>query len=324
MNRIERQLVAELQQLLRLTDTEATIARLRTGQASTEAFRREIAENAEGATAQVTELREAIAGFGVAPDLVGVALGRAAALAQTASAQGLPLTEALLADLGLEHALIERARFVGALAQTAKRTDLVDLARRHAEDHFETVEWIRVRLAEVALGGPSALRATPAQAVSGAAQRLATLPLRVVFRQYNRTQSTVQRAAGLATGSVSSAVERAQDLIDAIEEIFTASRNAGMERAEDVALVDGRVETARSIHATRRELGALQAEELPIPGYSTLSADAAEARVRELERADDVRAVLAYEAAHRNRKGVSAAAQRRIEELAEELSRAGD
>lgn len=320
MNRIERQLVSELQQLLRLTATEAAVARLRTTQAATEAFRREITENAEGADAQVTELREVIAGFGTAPDLVGAALGRASAFAQTVSAQGLPLTEAMLADLGLEHALVERARFVAAIADTAKRTDLVELARRHAADHQRTVEWIRVRLAEVAIGGPAALKATPSQAVAGAAQRLSTLPLRLAFRQYNRTQSSVQRVADRATDSVSSAVERAQDLIDAIEEIFTASRAAGLERAEDVALVEGRVDAARSIHAQRREMGALETEELPIPDYGTLSVDAAESRVRELDRAEDVRAVLSYEESHRNRKGVAVAAQRRISELAEELA----
>ncbi len=324
MNRTERQLVAELQQLLRLTATEAALARLRATQAATEAFRREITENAEGADAQSAELREAIAGFGVAPDLVGAALGRATALAQTISAQGLPLTEALLSDLGLEHALVERARFVASLADTAQRSDLVELARRHAADHQRTVEWLRIRLAEVAIGGPAALKATPGQALSGAAQRLAALPMRLAFRQYNRTQSSVQRVADRATDSVSSAVERAQELIDAIEEIFTASRDAGLERAEDVAVVEGRGDTARSLHARREELGALEPEELPIPGYGTLSADAAEARVRELDRAADVRAVLAYEESHRNRKGVAAAAERRISELAEELAAIDD
>ena len=69
----------------------------------------------------------------------------------------------------------------------------------------------------------------------------------------------------------------------------------------------------------RRDLGAVDAGELPIRGYDTLRADVASTRIGRLTDADDVRAVLAYETAHKTRKGVISAAQRHLEQLAAEL-----
>ena len=70
----------------------------------------------------------------------------------------------------------------------------------------------------------------------------------------------------------------------------------------------------------RRDLGAVDADELPIRGYDALRSDVAITRINRLTTIDDVRAILAYEAANTARKGVLEAAQSRIEDRAARLA----
>jgi hypothetical protein len=66
---------------------------------------------------------------------------------------------------------------------------------------------------------------------------------------------------------------------------------------------------AGAVHETRADVGALAASELPIPHYEEMTAQHAITAIRELTDPDDLRAVIAFEEAHKNRSGVIDAAQ---------------
>jgi hypothetical protein len=66
--------------------------------------------------------------------------------------------------------VLGRARYLKALTEAARRTDVRAVAERLQTAHSATVEWISTVLAEEALGGLAALRATLSSA------QLAALP----------------------------------------------------------------------------------------------------------------------------------------------------
>src|SRR5207253_441646 len=68
--------------------------------------------------------------------------------------------------------------------------------------HTETVDWLMTRLAEVAAGGPAALRPTPLQSVVGFGRRLTTMPARNVSETLNRSIDGAGRARRQAAESV--------------------------------------------------------------------------------------------------------------------------
>ena len=70
--------------------------------------------------------------------------------------QAQPFGEALLGDLALEHQLLDRARYIKALAVAMGNSDIEKLADRLIEAHSATVAWLTTVLAEDALGGPAA------------------------------------------------------------------------------------------------------------------------------------------------------------------------
>lgn len=72
------------------------------------------------------------------------------------------------------------------------------------------------------------------------------------------------------------------------------------------------------VRETRKNLGTLEPEALPIDDYDALTGAEAIAAVKELDGSEDVRVVLAYEQAHKARKTVAGAAEKRLTEFAEE------
>ena len=127
---------------------------------------------------------------------------------------------------------------------------------------------------------------------------------------------------GPAAGSrnVRTNSERVRELVDAAGEIWTAGRDASLKRTEQIADERGDKERARSVNRRRRDLGAVDANELPIRGYDALRSDVAITRIGRLTTVEDVRTVLAYETAHKARKGVLEAAQSRIDDVAARLA----
>lgn len=312
-------IVTQLRALLQLTGTEVQIARIRVAQARTEAIRRELQRNGDNAEQRSRLIAEQLRETGGVPDVVTPALGRFTALVKSTVEQGEPLDEALLGDLALEHQLLDRARYLGVLAQEAGNTPVRKLAERLVTAHTATVDWLTTVLAEEALGGPVALQATPLQRIAGGVTRFVNLPSRVAIESVNRAVDTVVQTGEQARSKVGDVAGQAARLGGAAREIMTAGRDASLQRAER-ARSDGARGTADAVHETRRELGSLTAAELPVKGYDDLSTNEAVAAIKKLDRVEDIDAMIRYEEAHKARSGVASAAQTRLAAVAKEAA----
>ena len=109
-------LLVQLRTVLDLTNTEIQVAETRVAQARTEAVRRELTQNAANGRTRAVAIEGAIRNLGGLPDVIGPLLGRAAAAVKAMTEQAQPFDEALLGDLALEHQLLDRARYIKALA----------------------------------------------------------------------------------------------------------------------------------------------------------------------------------------------------------------
>ena len=317
MGNTTQKLTRELNLLLRLTKAEATIATVRQAQARDAGTQRELADNAKDAQQRADQIRSTISKLGGVPDALGVALGRFGAFAKTQVEQGQTFTDALLGDLQLEHQLRDRAQLVRMLADAAGKREVVRLAERLERSHTETIEWIRTRLAEVAVGGPVALRPTPIQVGVGAVRRFASFPVQQTAKGLNRSFTAFGNLTNRAEKTLETNVEKAVQLKDAAEEILGAGRDAALERTEEVARSEGAGRTAKAVRKTRRATGTLNNDELPIRNYDSLSADRAADRINKLDDASDVRAIRAYEEQNKARKTVIKAADDQLTAIAD-------
>jgi hypothetical protein len=308
-------LIAQLRALLDLTNTEIQVAETRVAQARTEAVRRELTQNAQNGRDRAEAIEKAIRQLGGRPDVIGPFLGRAAAAVKALTEQAQPFDEALLGDLALEHQLFDRARYVKALAVAAQESQVEALASRLITAHAATVDWLTTVLAEDALGGPAALRRTPLQAAAGTAIQLVNLPVNWSVRSLDKAVDTV-RATPLA---VSELINRGKRVGDVASKTVSASRDAALETAEAVIREGGADRAADVLHSARAATGALDADELPIDGYDELNVSEAVSAIKALTNPADVRAILAYEEAHKARQGVVSAAQTRIAGIAQEV-----
>src|SRR4051794_33323278 len=316
------ELIAELNTLLRLTQTEMTIAQTRRAQATTDRIERELRQNAEKCEERSRLLTETIRDLGGVPDVVGGAFGVMAANAKAVAEQAQTPAEALLGDLALEHQLFDRARYVKLLAKASNQPRVVRAMERLENAHGNTIEWIDTRLGEVAVGGPVAIQPSPTQQALGYAQKLAFFPTRQYVDFLNRSVATVRAVRDEATDAASSGSDKARQIVQAAARVWTSGRDAALERTENEAKRAGANRTAKAVHETRRDIGALNADELPIRNYERLTATAAATAVRKLNDAEDVRGVLAYEAANKNRRGVLDAGQERLEQIVDEMAAA--
>jgi hypothetical protein len=312
-------IVAELRTLLRLTEAEIQIAETRRAQARTRAVERELAQNADNARERARLIAQTLRRLGGVPDIVTMVVGRLGATAKAGLEQAQSLPEALLGDLALEHQLQDRARYLKALGTAANERRVVSLAERLDEAHGATVEWLTVVLAEVALGGPAALRPTPVQAVLGAGLSLAKLPVRTVSRGVNGVADRAAQMRNRAETTADDLTTTAGEVKDAVIDVVGAGRDASLQEAEEAARRDGADDVADALRETRRDLGALTAEELPVPGYAKLTQPAAIRAVKKLQAPQDVRAVIDFEEAHKNRPSVISAAQTRLAAIAKDV-----
>ncbi|MFL6135183.1 MAG: hypothetical protein ACJ72A_20430 [Nocardioidaceae bacterium] len=307
-------LLNELVVLLRLTRAEAQTARIRISQARRDEIRRELEDNAADADRRAARIQDTLRRLGGTPGVLGDTVGRFTALTKATAEQAQPFSEGLLGDLALEHQLRDRVMFTRVLAEAQDETEVVALMTELESSHSETIEWIRVRLAELAQGGPVALAPTPSQAIVSAVARFATLPSRQSAAVFNKAADALRRIRAGAQETAVATVAKGREATEATVEVATAGRDAALERAEEVA---PSAEVRKGARQTRESLGTIDAEDLPVKKYDTLSAQAASKAVTGLENADDVEKVLAFERAHKARRGVTTAAQRRLTELAE-------
>ncbi|MGX1810675.1 ferritin-like domain-containing protein [Nocardia sp. NPDC055321] len=307
---------AQLRSVRALTNTEIQIAETRTGQARTDAVREELAANAADARARAEAIGSAERELGGVPEVIGPFLGKATAVVKTLREQAQPFDEALLGDLALEHQLLDRARYIKALATNAREPQVVLLADRLIKAHSATVNWLGTVLAEEALGGPAALRRTPFQAVTGTAVKLANLPVTWSTRGIDRTLDAF-RSAPPALGEL---LSRGAHVGDVAVKSLGASRDAVLESVEEVTRREGEPRAADSVHAVRTATGVLTPAELPIRRFDELNVTQASAKLKELTEPSDVRAVLAYEEANKNRHGVVSAAENRLAAIAQDVA----
>lgn len=307
-------LLAQLRTLLDLTHTEIQIAETRVAQARTEAVRRELLQNAKNGRQRAEAIETAIRDLGGFPDVIGPFLGRAAAAVKALTEQAEPFDEALLGDLALEDQLLDRARYTKALAIAAKRKDVEELATRLITAHSATVDWLTTVLAEDALGGPAALRRTPLQAAAGTAVKLVNLPAAWSARGIDRAVEAL-RSTGTSFNEL---VQRGGNASEIAAKALSASQNAALKAAERVTRNEGADRAADTLHSGRAATGVLDAGELPIRKYDDLNVSDAVAAIKELSVPSDVRAIIAYEEAHKNRQGVVSAGQTRVAAIAKE------
>ncbi len=240
---------------------------------------KELTQNANNGRIRAEAIEKAIRDLGGFPDTIGPFLGRAAAAVKALTEQAQPFDEALLGDLALEDQLLDRSRYIKALAVAAKRTDVQELADRLITAHSATVNWLTTVLAEDALGGPAALRRTPLQAAAGTAVKIVNLPGQWSAQSVERVAELV-RSAGPAVDDL---VRRAQHASDVALKALGASRDAALQSAEAVVRDEGAEQAADALHSARAATGVLDADELPIPDYDELNLNDAVAAVKELE-----------------------------------------
>jgi hypothetical protein len=308
-------LVAQLRAMLDLSHTEIQVAETRVAQARTEAVRTELTQNANNGRIRAEAIQKAIRDLGGFPVTVGPFIGRAVAAVKALTEQAQPFEEALLGDLALENQLLDRARYIKALAVAGKHNEVQQLADRLITAHDATVNWLTTLLAEEALGGPVALRRTPLQATAGTAIKLFNLPMSWSAQSLDRAVEALR-----STGpSVEELRRRAQRASEVTLKALGASRDAALQRAEEVTRAEGADKAADALHSARSASGVLDASELPIPDYDELTVADAVAEVKELTEPGDIRAIVAYEEVHKNRARVVSAAQTRLADIAKEV-----
>ncbi|RAV08212.1 ferritin-like domain-containing protein [Mycolicibacterium sp. GF69] len=308
-------LITQLRTILDLTHTEIQVAETRIAQARTEAVRRELTQNAENGRIRAEAIEKAIRDLGGFPDTIGPFLGRAAAAVKALTEQAQPFDEALLGDLALEDQLLDRARYVKALAVAAKKPDVQDLADRLITAHSATVNWLTTVLAEDALGGPAALQRTPLQAAAGTAVKLVNLPGQWSAQSVERIAELL-RSAG---PTVEDLRERAQRVSEITLKALGASRDGALRSAERVVRREGAGDAANALHKARAAGGIVDADELPIAGYDELNLSDAVAAVKDLDDPSDIRTIIAYEEMHKDRQRLVSAAQTRLADIAQEV-----
>lgn len=308
-------LLTQLRSLLDLTHTEIQVAETRIVQARTDAVRTELQQNANNARIRAEAIEKTIRDLGGFPDVIGPFLGRAAAAVKALTEQAEPFDEALLGDLALEGQLLDRARYVKALAVAAKHKDIEDLATRLITAHTATVEWLTTVLAEDALGGPAALRRTPFQAAAGLAVKFVNLPLTWSTRRAERAAEALRSVRP----AVNDLVDRGARTSDIAAKALVGARDSALETAERIAREQGADQAADAIHAARSATGILDPSELPIAEYDELNISEAIAAVKDLTDPADIRVIVAYEEANKERQRVVSAAQTRLAAIAQEV-----
>ncbi len=300
-------LIVQLRTLHHLTNTEAQIAQTRQAQARDEAVREELATNAANAQERAQLIAASLRDLGGAPDVVTPALGRATALAKTVVEQGQPIAAALFGDLALEHQLLDRARYLEALADTADHADTRNLARRLQSAHQETIDWINSVLVEEASGEPTKVRPTPVQKAVGRLTSVVSYPTRWTAEWINGTAEAVARTRS-----------RVGTVTEAAVDSLTAGRDAALLQAEQIATRNGARSTETALHRTRVLAGGLTEEELAVDNYDDLTVGEVASAVQQLTDTAALTALLRYEQNNKDRAGAVNAIENRLSALVEQ------
>lgn len=314
-------LVSELQQLLRMTAFEQSIATVRRVQAASTDIATELAENAKKSAERQALLAAAVKQVGGVPDIVGPLLGKAGAFVQTQLNQVQTLQGALLGDLALEHSLRERARYARTLAESLGYSQVIPVLDRLETAHSATIEWLETRIAEVARTGTSAIEATPVQAAVSVARKLLHAPFGVASAGVNRVSGLLQRFGSKAVDEVQEvaedAVEAAATVVSNVKQATTDAYPSEPKAASVEVAVDEFGAVGSLVDNTGVEPDGVHP---PFPGFDKLGGDRVITYVSESTDLPDLQVLLAFEEAHKNRKGVIQAVEARLAELGAPVS----
>jgi len=278
---------------------------------------RELAQNAANAEKRTLAIARELRRLGGVPDVVTPAVGRLVAFAKAGAEQAQPFPEALFGDLALEHQLLDRSRYTKVLAKELNEKATVQLAERLEKAHSATVEWLTTVLAEEAMGGPAALRATPLQAATAGAYRAAILPTRWTLDRVNAAADRVAQGTEDVRNRLTEFRGKAAQISGSAAQIIGASLNSALRSGEQQTKATN-AKAGEAVHDARRKAGLLEPDELPIPDYADLSATAAADAVKQLGTPEDIRTIIRYEEAHKDRSTVVSAAQTTLARLAKD------
>ncbi len=116
-------------------------------------------------------------------------------------------------------------------------------------------------------------------------------------------------AGRLAPPALGALLSRGAEVGDVARKTLAASRDAALETAEKVVRGEGADEAADALHSARTATGVLDPDEQPIADYTEMNVSEAVAAVKDLTEPADIRAIIAFEEAHKNRHGVVSAEQ---------------
>ena len=170
-------------------------------------------------------------------------------------------------------------------------------------------------VADTATDTVSSVAETAAETVSSAADTAA-----------DTVSSAADSAAGTAGQVASLAVEGADSAADAARAAAGTAADTAAQAADSAAdTVSSAADTAADAAATAAEIthevlaetggDDVREDKAPFPGYERLTGDSIMRHVADTEDVDELRTLLAFEQAHKARKGVLKAAQERLTEL---------
>ena len=178
----------------------------------------------------------------------------------------------------------------GAAAETAREG--VQTAARSAGEAAETAVDTVTRTASDAAGAVSDGAATVAGTVAEGAQTAA--------QTVSDTATSAAEAVGSGAQTAAQATSQAAETTgEAVEGAARATEQATQTEVEQVL-----------------DLTEVDEQKPPFAGYATLSGDSVMRHVRDSEDVEHLREILAFEQAHKNRKGVIGALNERLTELA--------
>jgi hypothetical protein len=142
--------------------------------------------------------------------------------------------------------------------------------------------------------------------------------VRFVANTVNNAVDTMKHAGEETSDRFSAVTGKAAALTDAVRETLTAGRSASLRRAEQIAKREGNEDAAEAAKSARVELGDVSADELPIKNFDQLTVGDAIKAIKGLKTPEDIRVVINYEEAHKDRANVASAAQTQLAALAKE------
>lgn len=162
------------------------------------------------------------------------------------------------------------------------------------KDLLATIDRLETRIGGVVRTGASLLEATPARPVVRVAERALAGPLGVLHRVTGRESAAVGEPTKQTPYPAEAPVEATVEVaVDEFGAVGSLTDNTGVEP-------DG--------------------SKPPFPGYDKLSGDSVMRHVGESTDLPDLQVMLAYEEAHKNRKGVVQAVEARLAALGTPVS----